>query len=56
VGTGKKIEIVLLYLFFYPLILFYERHYAMDGIQAVEIKDGYRLQALTNIMWVGDGD
>jgi hypothetical protein len=31
-------------------------HYALNGIQAVEIKDGYRLQALTDVMRVDDGD
>jgi len=33
-----------------------KRHYAMDGIQAVAVKTGYRLQALTNIVQVDDGD
>ena len=32
------------------------RHYAMDGLQAVAVKAGYRLQALTNIVRVDDAD
>src|SRR3954463_15913111 len=33
-----------------------KRHYAIDGIQAVEIPAGYRLQGITNILQVDDGD
>jgi len=33
-----------------------KRHYAIDGIQAVEIPAGYRLQGIASIMEVDDGD
>ena len=32
------------------------RHYAIDGIQAVDIPAGYRLQGITNIVQVDDAD
>ncbi len=33
-----------------------KQHYAIDGIQAVEIPAGYRLQRITNVVQVDDGD